>query len=75
MHKLGQEGRKSLLAKTSVKNSHVIGLSGARAPSLLRESPMKQCAHQHFSSLREWVEEAMDSRTRPWPGHPAIYQG
>lgn len=31
---------------------------------------MEKCALQHSSSLWEWVEEALDSRTRPWLGVP-----
>lgn len=30
--------------------------------------PVEERVRQHFSSLREWVEEATASRTRPWLG-------
>lgn len=61
------------MAKTVMKSSCVLGLVEARALSLLRESRVEMCALQRFSSLWEWVEEAVDSRTRPRPGPPAIY--
>lgn len=33
---------------------------------------MEKCACRHFSSLWEWAEGAMDSRTRPWPHGPSF---
>lgn len=35
-----------------------------------RSCHVEKCALQHSSSLWEWVEEALDSRTRPWLGVP-----
>lgn len=43
----------------------------ARALAFL-ESHVEKCAHLYFSSPWDWVEEAMDSRTRSWLGSPPV---